>query len=406
MQGVTIELVRELVALEHVDEAIQLIEPTLARSDAAILDAARSRDGIMHAVGQVEDLYALLSFCCLKQATPDIAAALVAAAAGSARLLADAVALDAVRLEDINDATIRARIEAAWERRTLLRSRLNSDVANEQASSRNVPGEHEHLQGELRQATDTYVALCREHGLIRRPEPLSVAEIVAAVPEGGALALPVMISTAAFVFVVTEGDADNLTVIHLPGLDRRNFDAYFSEVIAAAREGDYLTETLSWLWQRLLGPVHHYLRNTAKLRPGASVVVMPPGLLGWLPLHAARSGPDGQHFCDHWTVSYAPSVRTLLTCRERALRYRDKPTRLLAVIDPRGDLPGAAEEVPMLVQRFASAQRVLLPGPTATLAAGTSRICRMLPVSTPPRMASTTRGSRHDRVCCWQLARS
>ena len=50
------------------------------------------------------------------------------------------------------------------------------------------------------------------------------------------------------------------------------------------------------------------------------VVLLAPGLLGLLPLHAAGPGADGRQFGEHWTVSYAPSVRALLTCRQRVHR--------------------------------------------------------------------------------------
>jgi CHAT domain-containing protein len=129
-----------------------------------------------------------------------------------------------------------------------------------------------------------------------------------------------------------------------------------------------LIATLSWLWERLIEPVDRHLQEKIKLTSGAPVVLLPPGLLGLLPLHAAGPGSDGRHFCDHWTVSYAPSVQTLLICRQRLEQRRGAPLKLLAVIDPLGDLPGAAQEGFMLQQWFACADQLILRREQARLA--------------------------------------
>ena len=200
-----------------------------------------------------------------------------------------------------------------------------------------VLGEHALVERFLRRQ------LCRQHGVIRTPEPLSLAEIMAAAPEDGALVLPVLTETTAFAFVIAHG-ADAVAVIELPGLNHRAVDehlwgkegwlgvyfGYFhrrgSKATAAlttaeARWHAQLTAaTLAWLWERLLEPLHQYLRDQARLAADAPVVLLAPGLLGLLPLHAAGPGADGRQFGEHWTVSYAPSVRALLTCRQRVHR--------------------------------------------------------------------------------------
>jgi len=131
----------------------------------------------------------------------------------------------------------------------------------------------------------------------------------------------------------------------------------------------------------------------ARLAPNAPVVLLPPGLLGLLPLHAAGPGPDGRYFGDHWTVSYAPSVRSLLTCQERRDARASKPARLLAAIDPDGGLSGARAEGPMLRQRFSMPERepVILTGADATIA----RVLGALPDAT--LFHASTHGT-HDPV--------
>jgi CHAT domain-containing protein/tetratricopeptide (TPR) repeat protein len=396
-QGTASALAQLLVRLGRYEQAIEVIVPALARSDAALLDAARSRDGTARAVERVGGLFGLLSLCQLRQDTPDRKAALIAAESGRARLLADALALDAVRPDVINDPNVRTAIEAARNHQASLRYVLgytqNSALASDAMTRCELePAARERLQADLRQAIDAYVVLCRVHGLIRTPEPLSFAEITAAAPEHGALVLPVLTEASAFAFVVTRDMTEPL-VIDLPHLNRhavadhlsgndgwlgvyserfRRADKDAAALGAAeARWRNQLTATLARLWEQLLGPLHRQLSDTIRLAPEAPVIMLAPGLLGLLPLHAAGPGPDGLHFGDHWTVSYAPSVRTLLTCRRRQDERQHLPAKLLAAIDPPSEqrLLGARQEAPMLRQHFAHAEQVILEDTEATLGA-------------------------------------
>jgi CHAT domain-containing protein/tetratricopeptide (TPR) repeat protein len=405
-QGVAVMLSDLLLRQRRYDDAAAVIEPTLTRSDAALVDAARSREGTVQAVTRVRDLYAKLSLCRLRQSASDPAAALIAAESGRARLLTDALALDAVRPEEINDPDIQREVTEVQNGRALLRNRLGHRQGLRMEAQPDPVSitleEREQLQAELRGATDTYVALCRQHGLIRTPQPLSLAEILAAAPAGGALVLPVLTETEAFAFVMVDGGVEP-TVIELPRLSgkavteylygkdrwlsiyhehfrdhREDDDGGIARRAATVRWSGQLTVTLAWLWERLLEPIHGHLRDVACLEAAAPAVILPPGLLGLLPLHAAGPGPDGRHFSEHWTVSYAPSVRSLLACQQKAKQCQTLPTKLLAAIDPRGDLRGARQEAPMLRQRFASADLnpVILTGGEATVTAVLAHLSR------------------------------
>ncbi len=92
--------------------------------------------------------------------------------------------------------------------------------------------------------------------------------------------------------------------------------------------------TSRWLWESLMGPLHHHLSNELGLQAGAQVTLSPPGLLGSLPLHAAGPSSEATCFDDHWTVTYTPSIRAHLICRDRLRRNRELSPKLLAVIDP------------------------------------------------------------------------
>jgi hypothetical protein len=104
------------VRLGRYDDAAAVINPALARSDAAIMDASRSRAGRARSVELVGSLYSLGSLCGLRRGPPDLAGALVAAEAGRARLPADALALDETKI-DLLSAGARDAILAAREKR-------------------------------------------------------------------------------------------------------------------------------------------------------------------------------------------------------------------------------------------------------------------------------------------------
>ena len=172
---------------------------------------------------------------------------------------------------------------------------------------------------------------------------------------------------------------------------------------AAQRWHEQLTTTRAWLWDCLLGPVHTHLRDVARLKLDAPVVLLPPGLLGVLPLHAAGPSPDGRDFGDYWTVSYVPSIRTLLTCQQRLAERQARPAKLLAIIDPPSNirLPGARQEVPVLQERFAHAEQVILQDTDATLGA----VMQHLPMAT--HVHASTHGRydpRHPLQSCLHLA--
>jgi CHAT domain-containing protein/tetratricopeptide (TPR) repeat protein len=388
-----------LVALGRYDEAAEVIVPTLERSDAAIMDAARSPDGRARAVELVGHLYSLLSLCRLRQRTKDLESALIAAESGRARLLADALALDTLRREGINNPDVGAEIDAAWERRAALRMQLGYDrIGKDVLPWPLAPDERARLRSELQQARDAYLSLCRQHGMILTPKPLSLVQILAAAPDGGALVIPVLTDAESFAFVL-DSDSDTVSLIDLPKLNLRAVtdhlygeggwlgvynerfrkhgkDAAGAAARAAAdtRWHSRLTATRAWLWERLLAPLHAHLCNVVQLTANAPVVLMSPGLLSILPLHAAGPGPGGRNFGDHWTVSYAPSVRALLTCQQKARDAKTRFPKLLAVIDPptdnpKNDLLGARQEAPMLAERFAGAKQVILWREQATLAA-------------------------------------
>jgi len=125
-----------------------------------------------------------------------------------------------------------------------------------------------------------------------------------------------------------------------------------------------LDEVTGWLWPTLMEPV---LGNLGKAK---QVVLIPGGLLGLLPLHAAWTPDPSQvttgrrYVLDAVTVSYAPSARSLGIARRLATDV--SPTRLLAVAEPSPvdapPLPMAKYEAMTAAAAFPASQTMLQDG--------------------------------------------
>ncbi len=122
---------------------------------------------------------------------------------------------------------------------------------------------------------------------------------------------------------------------------------------------DALDHTTGWLWDAAMGPV------VARLGGVDAVHLVPCGLLGVLPLHAAWTGDPGtptgrRHVVDHFAVSYLPNAQALHTCRHTADHAGTR--RLLAVADPEpGDrpLPGTRMEAAVAAASFATSRVII-----------------------------------------------
>jgi CHAT domain-containing protein len=111
-----------------------------------------------------------------------------------------------------------------------------------------------------------------------------------------------------------------------------------------------LADITSWLWPRLMDPL------LSELGDAEAVTLVPGGLLGLLPLHAAWR-PDSshatgrEHAMDRLVISYAPNARSLSVSRAAAERIPSR--RVLAVATPGG--PGASRPLPLAIQECRAA---------------------------------------------------
>lgn len=144
-------------------------------------------------------------------------------------------------------------------------------------------------------------------------------------------------------------------------------------------EDEDLTVLLDLLGARLVGPLATRLLALDVTR----AVLVPSGILGVLPVHAARylRGGRRRHLFDDVAVSHTPSARVLVAARTAASApARKKPSRLLGVAQPHPcdpPLPWAEPELAAVRQMFASPGECLI-GPAATKKA----LLRALPTAT------------------------
>ncbi|GAA4609013.1 CHAT domain-containing protein [Actinoplanes octamycinicus] len=130
-----------------------------------------------------------------------------------------------------------------------------------------------------------------------------------------------------------------VTDVRLPGLTDREVHDWAER--HAARDGwrQHLPGLTGWLWDAVAGPLLDALPGTTR------ITLVPAGLTGLLPLHAARcpdaSRPTGyRYLIDDLVPGYTPNARALAAARDLAARVDAR--RLLVVTDAR--LPHARWE--------------------------------------------------------------
>ena len=142
-----------------------------------------------------------------------------------------------------------------------------------------------------------------------------------------------------------------------------------SPAMAAARPAWFaaLEHLCDWLWTAAMQPVVAHLLA----RGLDQAVLIPTGLLGLLPLHAACTDdptrPSGKRYAlDDVLFTYAPSARTLAHAQQR--RGHVHEATLFAVDDPDGSLRYSDREVADAASHFSPAAVLALAGQAATLA--------------------------------------
>ena len=226
------------------------------------------------------------------------------------------------------------------------------------------------LQQELRQHEDQFVRVLRElpsseaeAACLKAPDPLAVDEVRACLPEGGAVLeyfqigdelYSAVLSRSVFEIVPVTLNSRVANLLRLLQFQMSKFqlgseyvERFADQLLRATRA--HLKE----LYDELILPVQPYLH-------GDHLVVVPHGLLHYLPFHAFY---DGAHYLDQrFTVSYAPSSSIFALCQQRPANPGG-PSLVFGVADARA--PYIAEEAQAVAQALPRAQLFLNDDATA-----------------------------------------
>jgi CHAT domain-containing protein/tetratricopeptide (TPR) repeat protein len=334
---------------------------------------------------------------------------------GRARGLSDALARDQTDLADLERRDVGAykayrhaaermrRLEATERGGATLPTPTigtgsGAGTADAEARESAARGSHAALHQQAAAARDDLAAAIervrRVQGFERFLTPLGFADIQAAaapsplvylaVTAAGGLALIVGAPAA-----VPAGGRTSVTALWLPTLTgpavrarvhtfRAAHNRRYRQPAAWRGTVDAVT---SWLWAAM-GPV------LAALAPATAATLIPGGLLGLLPLHAAwtadPAAATGRRYAlDVLALSYAPNARSLAAAGAIAKRVGDDA--LLAVEDPRpvafAPLRFATPEVDAARARFAKTAVL------AHTAATSDRVSELLPAYTVQHLA-------------------
>jgi len=310
----------------------------------------------------------------------DAAEAAVALERGRALVLSETLERNRAKLEHLTaigrDDLVERYRRAGTQLAGLERQSLVQAKRPDMAMPLPQPARYADMADELRAARselDAVITAIRQiDGYERFLDPPRLDDVRAA-----AVTTPLAYLTAAerggFGLVVA---ADAVRVCWLPSLTIASVDARVGTYLEAYRSRRTeptawertLDTTTRWLWDVLVEPV------VTALAPAGRAALVPGGLLGLLPLHAAwredAAAPGGRRYAlDDLLLTYVPNARVRTAAAEQA--RTTTPEGLLAVDDPRpvaaGPLPAAGREVRAALGHFARARR--LDGERATLPA-------------------------------------
>ena len=114
---------------------------------------------------------------------------------------------------------------------------------------------------------------------------------------------------------------------------------------------DAIDQTTHQLWQPLMEPLTRHLKNYNFNQ----ATLIPTGYFGFLPLHTAwtedPNTPTGRHYAlDDIHFTYAPNAKSLTAAQEIATRT--PADSILAIDNPRNDLPNSEQEVQAAITHF------------------------------------------------------
>lgn len=304
---------------------------------------------------QAQDLPGEAAFACGQAGDPAAAVGLLEQ--GRAVLLTEALSRQAVTgdlLRDAGEAQLAEQYEAAQSEI----AQLELDLATDPLSFSVLDFSFGRVTENRRRLADKGGELAelasRARAVLRIDTSFSAATLADALAVSSA-ARPVVYIAATIHGGIAIIVADpHVKTVRLPGLHADELKSRTEGYLAAhaSREADHLAwlqaidRVAGWLWQAIAEPLLHELGEAGEL------IVVPVGLLGLLPLHAAWSPDHGKaggrrYLLDQVRISYTPNIRLF---REAQRRAANLPALTAAIIaDPRPStsppLPCAALEI-------------------------------------------------------------
>jgi CHAT domain-containing protein len=210
---------------------------------------------------------------------------------------------------------------------------------------------------DLRQRLDTLIAQIRQvEGYADFLDQPSFEDICAALQPNNPLIYLVHTPAGSLALIVTpDGITDlwlnDLTETSLRKLLQNWFNAYNQS--QSDRQGwfDAIAHGTQQLWAPLMAPLIDHL----KTHNFHQATLIPTGVLSLFPLHAAwtadPSQPSGKRYAlDDIHFTYAPNARSLTAAQQIAQQVQSD--QILAIDNPRQDLPNSAREVNRAIAHF------------------------------------------------------
>lgn len=345
-------------------------------SGQLLLNAAYTEIGRRIEIAETTGFFVRLAYGQLHQG--ELETALLTLEHGKTRLLTEALALVGADLDMLppnQQQTVQQGRESI--RQLEAEMRLRPDIPG-----RRDERELAQALGQARTDLNQLIGVIRQGYPDFMPTGLTPSEFLALIPMGGALVAPLVTSQGSVVFVVPHGvtsvKAENIVWLDevtdktvkgwLIGTEEKL--GWMGEYIINAninQDGWFMAieQIITMLCEQLIKPILHKL-DILGIGPGSSLLIMPQGGLGLLPLHAA--------LLDNYAVTYAPSGYSLHAARQRLKTSDDAVTSLLAVANPTSDLFFTSIEVSAITDLFASEQVSRMDKDEATLAAVGQRL--------------------------------
>jgi CHAT domain-containing protein len=129
------------------------------------------------------------------------------------------------------------------------------------------------------------------------------------------------------------------------------FDAYNYRKTNSQGWFDAIDQITHQLWQSLMEPVVHHLKN----QHITQAILIPTGFLSFLPLHAAWTEDSStltgrRYVIDDIHFTYVPNARSLYAAQ--AIATHTQSDSILAIDDPRNNLSNSALEIKAAIQNF------------------------------------------------------